>query len=108
MDSEHVASGGKVPTPVPEDSAVVVDARGSVMVWSAGATQLLGYEPEEIVGRHATDLLAADLPASARRHIAEGRQWATEVALRHREGVVSWCGCEEPRWWTRRAGGSGS
>ncbi|MFF7886292.1 SpoIIE family protein phosphatase [Streptomyces sp. NPDC020794] len=86
MDSEHVASGGKVPAPVPEDSAVVVDARGSVMVWSAGATQLLGYEPEEIVGRHATDLLAADLPASARRHIADGRQWATEVALRHREG----------------------
>ncbi|MFJ8026130.1 SpoIIE family protein phosphatase [Streptomyces sp. NPDC096311] len=86
MDSEHGASGGTVPTPVPEDSAVVVDARGSVMVWSAGATQLLGYEPEEIVGRHATDLLAADLPASARRHIADGRQWATEVALRHREG----------------------
>ncbi|MER5664869.1 SpoIIE family protein phosphatase [Streptomyces mirabilis] len=86
MDSEHVASGGKVPTPVPEDTAVVVDARGSVMVWSAGATQLLGYEPQEIVGRHATDLLAADLPASARRHIADGRQWATEVALRHREG----------------------
>ncbi len=75
-----------MPTPVPEDTAVVVDARGSVMVWSAGATQLLGYAPEEIVGRHATDLLAADLPASARRHIADGRQWATEVALRHREG----------------------
>ncbi|QIY75235.1 SpoIIE family protein phosphatase [Streptomyces sp. RLB1-33] len=86
MDSEHVASEGKAPAPVPEDSAVVVDARGSVMVWSAGATQLLGYEPEEIVGRRATDLLAADLPASARRHIADGRRWATEVALRHREG----------------------
>lgn len=108
MDSEHVASGGTAPWPVPEDSAAVIDARGAVVVWSAGARQLLGYEADEIVGRPATDLLAADLPASARRHIADGRQWATEVALRHREGAVSWCGCGERRWWTRRAGGSGS
>ncbi|WP_327136549.1 SpoIIE family protein phosphatase [Streptomyces sp. NBC_01340] len=86
MDSEHVASGGTAPWPVPEDSAAVIDARGAVVVWSAGARQLLGYEADEIVGRPATDLLAADLPASARRHIADGRQWATEVALRHREG----------------------
>ncbi|MCX4402728.1 MULTISPECIES: SpoIIE family protein phosphatase [unclassified Streptomyces] len=86
MDSAHVASGGTAPWPVPEDSAAVIDARGAVVVWSAGARQLLGYEADEIVGRPATDLLAADLPASARRHIADGRQWATEVALRHREG----------------------
>ena len=86
MDSEHVASGGTAPWSVPEDSAAVIDARGAVVVWSAGARQLLGYEADEIVGRPATDLLAADLPASARRHIADGRQWATEVALRHREG----------------------
>lgn len=71
---------------VPEDLAVVVDAGGTVTVWSAGARQLLGYEAEEVVGRPAAGLLAADLPESARRHVTVGRRWATEVALRHRDG----------------------
>lgn len=71
---------------VPEDLAVVVDAVGTVTVWSAGARQLLGYEAEEVVGRPAAGLLAADLSESARRHVAVGRRWATEVALRHRDG----------------------
>ena len=71
---------------VPEDLAVVVDAGGTVTVWSAGARQLLGYEAGEVVGRPAAGLLAADLPESARRHVAVGRRWATEVALRHRYG----------------------
>ncbi|WP_079085585.1 PAS domain-containing protein [Streptomyces dysideae] len=30
---------------------VVIDARGVVMVWSSGARRLLGYAPEEVVGR---------------------------------------------------------
>ena len=71
---------------VPEDFAVVVDAGGAVMVWSAGAQRLLGYEPAEIVGRPAVDLLAADLPESARRHVAGGHRVAGEMALRHRDG----------------------
>ncbi|MGW7539901.1 SpoIIE family protein phosphatase [Streptomyces sp. NPDC054770] len=71
---------------VPEDLAVVVDADGAVLVWSAGARRLLGYEPVEIVGRSTRQLLAADLPVSARRHLADGRRWSTEVALRHRNG----------------------
>ncbi|MFJ5306893.1 SpoIIE family protein phosphatase [Streptomyces sp. NPDC088350] len=71
---------------VPEDFAVVVDAGGVVMVWSAGAERLLGYEPAEIVGRPAADLLAAGLPESTRRHLAAGRPMASEVALRHRDG----------------------
>lgn len=71
---------------VPDDLAVVVDAGGTVTVWSAGARQLLGYEAGEVVGRPAAGLLAADLPESARRHVAVGRRWATEVALRHRYG----------------------
>ncbi|MEU0388633.1 SpoIIE family protein phosphatase [Streptomyces chartreusis] len=71
---------------VPEDLAVVVDARGVVTVWSEGARQLLGYEPGEIVGRTVTRLLAAGLPGSTRRHVADGQRWAGEVALRHRDG----------------------
>ncbi|MCG7208202.1 SpoIIE family protein phosphatase [Streptomyces arenae] len=71
---------------VPEDLAVVVDAGGAVLVWSAGARQLLGYEPAEVVGRPARSLLAGRLPPSARRHLAAGHRWSTEVALRHRGG----------------------
>ncbi|MEU9452658.1 SpoIIE family protein phosphatase [Streptomyces sp. NPDC048277] len=71
---------------VPEDLAVVVDTAGAILVWSAGARQLLGYEPAEVVGRPARTLLATDLPASARRHLAGGHRWSSEVALRHRNG----------------------
>jgi PAS domain S-box-containing protein len=71
---------------VPEDLAVVVDARGAIRVWSDGARRLLGYEAAEIVGGAVTGLLAADLPASTRRHVADGQRWAGEVALRHRDG----------------------
>ncbi|MEW1773421.1 SpoIIE family protein phosphatase [Streptomyces sp. NPDC086777] len=71
---------------VPEDLAVVVDAGGAVLVWSAGARRLLGYEPAEVVGRSVQTLLAADLPVSARRHLADGQRWSTEVALLHRNG----------------------
>lgn len=71
---------------VPEDFAVLIGADGAIMVWSTGAQQLLGYEPLEIVGRPAADLLAADLPGSARRHLASGHRWTSEVALRHRGG----------------------
>ncbi|WP_369193891.1 SpoIIE family protein phosphatase [Streptomyces djakartensis] len=71
---------------VPEGLAVVVDAGGAVMVWSDGARLLLGFESADVVGRPVTDLLAAALPESTRRHLAEGRRWAGEVALRHRDG----------------------
>lgn len=71
---------------VPEDLAVVVDTGGAILVWSAGARRLLGYEPAEVVGRPVRTLLATDLPASARRHLADGHRWSSEVALRHRNG----------------------
>ncbi|MEU2420208.1 SpoIIE family protein phosphatase [Streptomyces sp. NPDC007851] len=71
---------------VPEDLAVVVDAGGAVLVWSTGARQLLGYEPAEVVGRPVRALLAGRLPLSARRHLAAGHRWSTEVALRHSNG----------------------
>ncbi|MGC0339250.1 SpoIIE family protein phosphatase [Streptomyces sp. SLBN-8D4] len=86
MNSRGGTPGGTVEGRVPEDLAVVVDATGTITVWSAGARQLLGYEADEVVGHPATGLLAAELPETARRHVTEGRRWATEVALRHRSG----------------------
>ncbi|MET9393595.1 SpoIIE family protein phosphatase [Streptomyces sp. NPDC006624] len=71
---------------VPKDLAVVVGTGGDVLVWSDGARRLLGFESAEVVGRPVTDLLAARLPGSTRQHVADGRRWAGEVALRHRDG----------------------
>lgn len=52
----------------PEDFAVVIDARGAIMAWSAGAERLLGYEPQELVGRTTAYLPAGKLPIALRRH----------------------------------------
>ena len=69
-----------------DTATAVVDGRGSVLVWSAGAQRLLGYAAGDVVGRPAAPLLASALPASARRCLAERRDWNGEVSLRHRDG----------------------
>ncbi|UIX35279.1 SpoIIE family protein phosphatase [Streptomyces sp. GQFP] len=86
MDDVPVASAGTGGGRVPEDLAAVIDARGFIMAWGAEARRVLGYEPDEVVGRAAADLLAADLPRSARRHVAKAHGCVSEVALRHRDG----------------------
>ncbi|GHE44599.1 SpoIIE family protein phosphatase [Streptomyces capitiformicae] len=86
MDNEPdttTATGGEA---APEDFAVVIDTRGAVMMWSAGAGRLLGYEREEVVGRQATGLLAGRMPVAMRRHLAAGEPWTSDVALRDRDG----------------------
>ena len=67
-------------------ATAVVDGQGSVLVWSAGARRLLGYAAGDVVGRPAATLLASVLPASARRCLAERRDWNGEVSLRRRNG----------------------
>ncbi|MGE5290812.1 MAG: SpoIIE family protein phosphatase [Micromonosporaceae bacterium] len=69
-----------------DTATAVVGERGSVLVWSAGAKRLLGYAAGNVVGRPAATLLATDLPASARRCLAERRGWNGKVSLRHRDG----------------------
>ncbi|MDT0344372.1 SpoIIE family protein phosphatase [Streptomyces litchfieldiae] len=86
MDNDPGTAGGAASAGVPEDFAVVVDADGKVIVWSAGARRLLECEPEEIVGRPFTDLLALELPLATRRHMAAGEPWTSAVSLRHRDG----------------------
>ncbi|WP_328773825.1 SpoIIE family protein phosphatase [Streptomyces sp. NBC_00286] len=84
MDNEpDTGAGGAA---APEDFAVVIDARGAVMVWSEGAGRLLGYEPEDVVGRPAAGLLAARLPVALRRHLAAREPWTSDLTLRNRHG----------------------
>ncbi|MEW2116123.1 SpoIIE family protein phosphatase [Streptomyces sp. NPDC005474] len=82
-DTTTTAAGGEA---APEDFAVVIDARGAVTMWSAGAGRLLGYEREEVVGRRAAGLLAARLPVAMRRHLAATEPWTSNVVLRDRDG----------------------
>ncbi|MFJ4541965.1 SpoIIE family protein phosphatase [Streptomyces tibetensis] len=86
MDNQPDTNTGEGGAPAPEDIAVVIDARGAVLVWSAGAGRLLGYEPEEVVGRPAAHLLSAKLPLAMRRHLAAGEPWTSDVGLRKQDG----------------------
>jgi PAS domain S-box-containing protein len=86
MDNEPVTAEGAAHPGVPEDFAVIIDAGGEITVWSDGARRLLGYEPDEIVGRPVAELLAMEMPRATRRHMAAGEPWTSLVALRHRDG----------------------
>jgi PAS domain S-box-containing protein len=86
MDHEPDTTARAGDTGTPEDFAVVIDARGAVLAWSAGAERLLGYAAEEVVGRPAASLLAAKLPSAMRRHLAAGEPWTSDLALRKRDG----------------------
>ncbi|WP_217179007.1 SpoIIE family protein phosphatase [Streptomyces sp. AC495_CC817] len=86
MDNEPDTTTGAEGTTAPDDFAVVVDARGIILVWSAGAGRLLGYEPEDVVGRPAAHLRSARLPIALRRHLAAGEPWVSDLALRRRDG----------------------
>ena len=69
-----------------DTATAVLDGQGSVLLWSAGARRLLGYAAGDVTGRPATTLLASDLPASARRCLADQRDWNGSVSLRHMDG----------------------
>ncbi|WP_443047987.1 SpoIIE family protein phosphatase [Streptomyces sp. H39-S7] len=46
------------PLDVTRAATAVLDARGKVLGWSPAAQELLGYEPRDVLGRPADDLLA--------------------------------------------------
>ncbi|MGC0335068.1 SpoIIE family protein phosphatase [Streptomyces sp. SLBN-8D4] len=86
MDNEPDTTAAKRGAGPAEDFAVVIDTRGAVMAWSAGAGRLLGYQADEVIGRPAAYLLAAKLPIALRRHLAAREPWTSDVALRKRDG----------------------
>ena len=67
-------------------ATAVLDERGGVLAWSAGGRRLLGYAAGDVTGRPASMLLASDIPVSARRCVAEQRDWNGRVSLRHMDG----------------------
>ncbi|WP_073952056.1 SpoIIE family protein phosphatase [Streptomyces kebangsaanensis] len=66
----------------------VVDEHGALVEWNEGAHRLLGWAPEEVLGRQAAQLLAGD----PRPDLPEGPRWGGTLTLRHRDGhaVTVW------------------
>ncbi|MER5214093.1 SpoIIE family protein phosphatase [Streptomyces sp. NPDC002838] len=64
----------------------IVDEHGTVTGWNDGAEQLLGYAPEEILGRPAASLLAEEPAARDLPPFAQLPRWHGTLALRHRDG----------------------
>ncbi|GGN51700.1 hypothetical protein GCM10012285_42090 [Streptomyces kronopolitis] len=73
----------------PEGEAyAIVDGRGTVLSWSTGAQQLLGYPADEVLGRRAHTLLDDSSEAAEVAESCRGDSPAApgEMVLRHREG----------------------
>ncbi|MDX5567048.1 SpoIIE family protein phosphatase [Streptomyces sp. ID05-04B] len=64
----------------------VVDDVGTLIGWNEGARALLGWSPDEVVGRPAVELLTGRPP------LLTGSRWDGTVTLRHRDGrtVPTW------------------
>ncbi|MGW1783739.1 SpoIIE family protein phosphatase [Streptomyces sp. NPDC002143] len=75
-----------VPGLVSSPVVAVLDTRGVLTSWTPGACRLLGYRQDEVVGRSAADLLAADLPASALGSFERQSEWQGRLTLRRRDG----------------------
>ncbi|GHH84550.1 hypothetical protein GCM10018793_49240 [Streptomyces sulfonofaciens] len=63
-----------------------IDEHGAVLEWNEGARRLLGYRPDEIVGKPVARLLDEDAPDRTLREILALPRWHGTVPLRHRDG----------------------
>ena len=77
----HLAMEG-----VREYAIVMVDARGLVMRWNAGAERMLGYTPGEIVGRHYYSAFCPGDCGKTESAQAEGR-------MVRKDGSWFWANC---------------
>lgn len=109
-DAESTEAEPVAPEPVapewaePEGTAAaVVDADGTIAGWTQGAQRLLGYEPEEVLGRPFADLLAptgAPQLCHRRGHRLEGELRISRLAAR--DGAPRWLAAFDPHPDARR------
>ncbi|WP_229867946.1 PAS domain S-box protein, partial [Streptomyces chryseus] len=72
-------------------AAVVLDARGRIVLWSPQAGELFGYSAEEALGRFAGRLLVQEkhldlVNGLFQEVMAGGADWAGVFPMRHRDG----------------------
>ncbi|TJZ44476.1 PAS domain S-box protein [Streptomyces piniterrae] len=79
-------------------ASVVIDARGLIVGWSERAEALLGYAPDEVIGRPADDVLVdnsrdRDAVLAAVELCLRDQGWFGIVPVRHRNGNRVEIGC---------------
>ncbi len=69
-----------------------IDAQGRVVEWSLAAQELLGYAPEQLLGRFATPVLVPEhnweLADQLTRKVLAGEAVVGTLPMRHRDGHV--------------------
>ncbi len=76
-----------------QDLQVVIDEHGVLLAVSPAVTQVLGWQPDEIVGRNLIDLVADDdveRTNNALRHTRRGTLPTFENRCRHKDGSFRW------------------
>jgi len=76
------------------DAISVIDAQGDILYGSASTTKILGYEPEELVGRNCLELIHPDDRDHTRRALKDilaksgPLQW--DARILNKDGSYSW------------------
>src|ERR1700748_2906792 len=73
----------------------MLDVRGHVASWNAGAQRIKGYAPEEIIGRHFSDFYteadrAAGLPRTGLATATREGRWEHEGQRVRKDGTTFW------------------
>ncbi len=73
----------------------LLDAKGRIATWNAGAERIKGYGAQEIIGRHFSvfypeDVVASGYPDEALRHAAEHGRWEDEGWRVRKDGSRLW------------------
>ena len=73
----------------------MLDARGHVASWNAGAQRIKGYAPDEIIGRHFSDFYteadrAAGLPRIGLETATRDGRWEHEGQRVRKDGTAFW------------------
>jgi PAS domain S-box-containing protein len=73
----------------------MLDVRGHVASWNAGAQRIKGYAPEEIIGRHFSDFYteadrAAGLPRTGLETATREGRWEHEGQRIRKDGTAFW------------------
>ncbi len=90
MDARGPAVDGRIDDflGVVNAATAAVDPHGTVIAWSGPACRMLGYSPDEIVGKSGVGILATAIPGALRLAVAEQRSWSGQVAVRHCDGRI--------------------
>ncbi|WP_369275862.1 SpoIIE family protein phosphatase [Streptomyces sp. R11] len=90
MNTWDEAGGAALHNPldITRAATMIIDGRGVVSGWSSAAQELLGYPPDEVIGKHANALLARTHVTHAQplRCGPEPRLRSEAFDVRHRDG----------------------